>query len=229
MIQSTRYIAVLLCALLTLSVQAQDTLQTEQQQYSYFLGLDIGKSLQRTGLEIDLDAFMAALKAALNDEPKLLTDEQLAEIRASLMIKMQQKAQAQASAQAETNRATGAAFLAENKTKEGVVTTGSGLQYKVIKQGDGAKPKASDTVTVHYRGTLLDGSEFDSSHKRGQPATFPLNGVIPGWTEGVQLMSVGSTYVFYVPSQLAYGERGAGKQIGPNSTLIFEVELLEIK
>ncbi len=130
---------------------------------------------------------------------------------------------------AEENKKAGAAFLAENAKKEGVVTTASGLQYKILKQGDGAKPSAADNVTVHYEGKTLDGKVFDSSYKRGTPATFPLNRVIAGWTEGVQLMQEGSKYRFYIPSDLAYGPRGAGSDIGPNETLIFDVELIAIQ
>ena len=130
--------------------------------------------------------------------------------------------------QGETNTVEGAAFLEANKMQDGVMTTASGLQYMVIEKGDGPKPSASDRVTVHYRGTLIDGSEFDSSYSRGQPATFPVSGVIPGWVEGLQLMNVGGKYKFFIPSELAYGERGAGQRIGPNAVLIFEVELLEI-
>lgn len=129
---------------------------------------------------------------------------------------------------AEENKTEGAAFLAENSKKEGVVTTASGLQYQVLTQGDGSKPAATDNVSVHYKGTTLDGKEFDSSYSRGAPATFPLNRVIPGWTEGVQLMPEGSKYRFYIPSDLAYGTRGAGRDIGPNATLIFDVELVKI-
>jgi FKBP-type peptidyl-prolyl cis-trans isomerase len=138
-------------------------------------------------------------------------------------------AEQQFAAQTEANKMKGANYLAENAKKEGVVVTKSGLQYTVINQGDGPKPTATDQVTVHYRGTLIDGTEFDSSYARGEPATFGLNQVIPGWTEGVQLMNVGSKYQFVVPYELAYGERGAGGAIGPFETLIFEVELIEIK
>ena len=130
----------------------------------------------------------------------------------------------------EENKAAGIAFLAENAKKANVVTTASGLQYEVIKTGTGSvSPKATDTVTVHYKGTTLDGAEFDSSYSRGEPASFPLNRVIAGWTEGVQLMTEGATYRFYIPSQLAYGEQGAGRAIGPNATLIFDVELIKIQ
>ncbi len=129
---------------------------------------------------------------------------------------------------ADENKSEGEAFLAENGKKEGVITTASGLQYKVIKEGDGASPTATSSVTVHYKGTTIDGNEFDSSYKRGTPATFPLNRVIPGWTEGLQLMKEGASYQFYIPSDLAYGSRGAGRDIGPNSTLIFDVELIKV-
>ena len=129
---------------------------------------------------------------------------------------------------AEENKAEGEAFLAENGKKEGVITTASGLQYKILKEGNGASPKATSSVTVHYKGTTIDGNEFDSSYKRGTPATFPLNRVIAGWTEGLQLMKEGASYEFYIPSDLAYGSRGAGRDIGPNSTLIFDVELIKV-
>ena len=130
---------------------------------------------------------------------------------------------------ADENKTEGAAFLAENAKKEGITTTSSGLQYKILTQGNGAKPSATNSVTVHYQGTTLDGKEFDSSYKRGEPATFPLNRVIAGWTEGLQLMQEGSKYRFYIPSNLAYGPKGAGRDIGPNATLIFEVELIKVE
>lgn len=215
--------------MLSLPVYAQDELQTEEEKFSYMLGVSAGQYVQRIGLDIDIDIFTKAIEQVLKGEDLLLNDQQLAEINAALQQKMQAQAQAQQSEASGKNMAEGKAFLEENKSKEGVQTTESGLQYMVVTEGDGDKPKATDTVTVHYRGTLLDGTEFDSSHSRGEPATFALNRVIPGWTEGVQLMSKGSTYKFFIPSELAYGERGAGQQIGPHATLIFEVELLDIK
>src|SRR5437667_9870592 len=154
-----------------------------------------------------------------------MNPDQIKEVMATFEKDMEQK-QKQAG---DKNKAEGAKFLEENKKKEGVKTTASGLQYKVVKDGSGAQPKATDTVTVNYRGTLINGTEFDSSYKRGQPATFPLNGVIKGWTEGLQLMKVGSKYQFFVPPNLAYGERSVGPDIAPNSTLIFEGELLGVK
>ncbi|MBW2412326.1 MAG: FKBP-type peptidyl-prolyl cis-trans isomerase, partial [Deltaproteobacteria bacterium] len=151
------------------------------------------------------------------------------QIKQEFSRQVQESRQTQMAALSEKNRADGEAFLAANKNKEGVVTTASGLQYKVLKKGDGPKPQNNDRVSVHYRGTLLDGTEFDSSYKRGKPATFQVNGVIRGWTEALQLMNVGSKYQLFIPSDLAYGTRGAGRKIGPNSTLIFDVELLGIE
>lgn len=213
-------------------VSAQDNapaLESEQQKYSYMLGMEVGRSLQRTGLEIDVETFSRALQTILDGGEPQLSAEEASLLQGQLMQKMQQQAASQASAAGGENKEKGEAYLAENAGKDGVQTTDSGLQYEVLEDSDGDKPTAADQVTVHYRGTLLDGTEFDSSYSRGEPATFPLNGVIPGWTEGLQLMPVGSKYRFVIPSQLAYGERGAGGQIGPHSTLIFEVELLEIK
>jgi FKBP-type peptidyl-prolyl cis-trans isomerase len=158
----------------------------------------------------------------------LLTQDEMMTALQTFQTTMMERQQAKAEREASENITAGEAFLAENASKEGVMVTESGLQYKVITEGSGPKPQATDQVTVHYRGTLLDGTEFDSSYSRGEPATFGLNQVIPGWTEGVQLMNVGSKYEFYIPANLAYGERGAGASIGPNSTLIFEVELISI-
>jgi FKBP-type peptidyl-prolyl cis-trans isomerase FklB len=167
---------------------------------------------------------VAGIKDAIAGKPQL-TQDQVKDVMTQFEKDMEQK-QKEAG---EKNKTEGAKFLEENKKKEGVKTTASGLEYKVIKDGTGPQPKATDMVTVNYRGTLIDGTEFDSSYKRGQPATFPLNGVIKGWTEGLQLMKVGSKYQFFVPSNLAYGERSVGPDIAPNATLIFEVELLDVK
>ena len=228
-------IAALSLALPT-SVFAQDALETEQDKLSYVLGMDVGNSLKQLNTDFNLDAMMQGIKTVLESGETLLDAAEAEAIKQAFFQKLRAQAQEQASvtseqqlAAAQENLAKGQAFLAENKTKESVSETESGLQYEVLTAGDGAKPSATDTVSVHYRGTLLDGSEFDSSYSRGQPATFGLNQVIPGWTEGVQLMPVGSKYKFYIPPQLAYGEKGAGGRIGPNETLVFEVELLEIK
>jgi FKBP-type peptidyl-prolyl cis-trans isomerase len=203
-------------------------LETEAQKLGYIIGMDIGNSLKQQGAEFDLDALVAAIKATYNDEELALTPEEAATIREEFIAKRRSEAEAERDSQGSVNAAEGDKFLLENRLKEGVVVTDSGLQYKVITMGDGAQPAATDKVTVHYRGTLLNGEEFDSSYSRGEPISFALNQVIPGWTEGVQLMPVGSKFMFYIPSSLAYGPAGGGP-IGPNATLIFEVELLGIE
>ena len=206
----------------------EQKLETAAEELSYVLGMDVGNSLKRFGTEVDFDIFMEAVQTTLRGDETLLTPQRAREVKQEYLKERRRKQAAERKATGDKNLAEGEAFLAENGSKEGVITTDSGLQYQVIKEGDGDKPEVTDRVTVHYRGTLLDGTEFDSSHKRGKPATFPVRGVIPGWTEALQLMPVGSTYKLFVPSKLAYGERGGGRKIGPNSTLVFEVELLEI-
>lgn len=202
--------------------------ETDAQKLGYIIGMDIGGSLKQQGAEIDLDSLFDAIRATYNDEPLAMTPEQAATIREEFIAKRRAEAEADRQTAAATNAAEGDKFLLENRLKEGVVVTDSGLQYRVIEMGDGAKPSASDKVTVNYRGTLLDGQEFDSSYARNQPVSFQLDQVIPGWTEGLQLMPVGSKFMFYIPSNLAYGPAGGGP-IGPNATLIFEVELLGIE
>ncbi len=201
----------------------------ERGKAGYSIGFQIGGDLQRQGLEVDPELLVQGLRDALaGTEPRMTPDD----MRQTLVALRNRAAAAQRQQQEEQGRANqeaGKAFLAGNASQEGVVTLPSGLQYQVLTEGAGAAPQASDTVSVHYRGTLIDGTEFDSSYGRGQPATFQLDRVIKGWTEGVQLMRPGSKYRFFIPPELAYGERGAGPQIGPNSTLIFEVELLEVK
>ena len=204
-------------------------LESDTQKLSYAIGMDVGQYLKGLGSDIDQDAFNAAVTDMLADkEPKLGMEEGL-KIKQDFARKKQAAQMAERQASSAENKAKGEAFLAENAKKEGVTVTSSGLQYEVLKQGDGPKPKPTDKVKVHYKGTTIDGTEFDSSYSRGEPISFPLNGVIPGWTEGVALMPVGSKYKFYIPAELAYGERQAGPKIGPNSTLIFEVELLAIE
>jgi len=203
-------------------------LETDAQKLGYIIGMDIGGSLKQQGAEIDLDSLFDAIRATYNGEPLAMTPEQAATIREEFIAKRREAAEAERQAAASTNAAEGDKFLLENRVKEGVVVTDSGLQYKVIEMGDGAKPSASDKVTVNYRGTLLNGQEFDSSYARNQPVTFQLDQVIPGWTEGLQLMPVGSKFMFFIPPNLAYGPAGGGP-IGPNATLIFEVELLGIE
>ncbi|MFK8077236.1 MAG: FKBP-type peptidyl-prolyl cis-trans isomerase [Granulosicoccus sp.] len=213
----------ILSSLLTTPSFAQETnLESEQAKVSYGLGLMIGDRVLKQYGELDLDLLIQAMQAQhAGDETKMTLEEAQAALEAR-----QQRIAADASAAAAQK---GTDYLAANKEKEGVMTTDSGLQYEVLTEAEGAKPTADDTVSVHYVGTLIDGTEFDSSIARGEPAQFPLKGVIPGWTEGLQLMNVGSKYRFVIPSDLAYGDRGAGQAIGPGETLVFEVELLEIK
>ena len=203
-------------------------LDTEEKKLGYIIGMDIGKSLRDQGTEVDLDSLIDAIKSTYKGEELELTTEEAAQIRKEYVEKRQAEQQAQAAVAGESNLVAGQKFLAENATKDGVQTTASGLQYKVETMGTGAKPVATDTVKVHYRGTLLDGTEFDSSYARNEPISFGLNRVIAGWTEGVQLMPVGSKFMFYIAPDLAYGEGGGGP-IPPNSTLVFEVELLDIE
>ncbi|HPD14410.1 MAG TPA: FKBP-type peptidyl-prolyl cis-trans isomerase [Planctomycetota bacterium] len=197
---------------------------------SYAIGLSIGKNMKQDNVELDPDLLLRGLKDALSGAKPLLTEAQIQEAMVAFQKEMQAKAAEARKASGEKSKKEGEEFLAANKKAAGVVTLPSGLQYKIIKKGNGkVSPKATDTVVTHYRGTLLDGTEFDSSIKRGEPAEFEVGGVIPGWTEALQLMKVGDKWELYVPAELAYGERGAGRAIGPNATLVFEVELLEIK
>jgi len=203
-------------------------LETQEQKLGYIIGMDIGNSLKQQGADIDLPALFEAIETIYSGGEPALSAEEAASIRDAFIAERRATVEAEREELAAENAAEGEAFLRENRTKEGVMVTESGLQYQVLAQGEGPKPAASDRVRVHYRGTLLDGQEFDSSYTRGEPATFVLNQVIPGWTEGLQLMPVGSKYKFYIPSDLAYGPQG-GRSIEPNATLIFEVELLGIE
>jgi len=209
--------------------QEVTTLDSAQDSISYSIGTDIGKNLKRGMYPINVAALEQGIKDVMAEKELLLTDEEVKEML-NLYRKEAQAAQMKVKTeQGEKNMAEGPKFLEENKNQEGVVVLPSGLQYKVLTEGKGKLPKATDKVKVHYKGTLLDGKEFDSSYKRGTPAEFPVNGVIKGWTEALQLMKEGSKWMLYIPSELAYGTRGAGGDIGPNATLIFEVELLEVK
>lgn len=205
-------------------------LATDMQKASYAIGLNIGSDMKAKGVEIDVKALSAGLADALGGVEPKLTPEQMQQAFTVFQQQMQAK-QAKAMAEAGAkNIEAGKAYQAENGKKEGVTTTASGLQYEVLQAGDGPKPGPTDNVTVHYTGSLLDGTVFDSSVKRGEPASFSLDGVVPGWSEGVQLMNKGAKFRFVIPSDLAYGEQGAPRAgIGPNSTLIFEVELLDVK
>ncbi len=207
---------------------AAPAVKVDKHSISTMVGMDIGRGLTQIKDDIDVKVVEQALEATLKGEKTSLTQEEALHVRQEFMKQLQAKRVAEQKAAAEKNKKEGAEFLAANKAKPGVKTTASGLQYLVEKEGKGPKPKATDTVKVNYLGTKIDGTKFDSSYDRGQPATFPLNGVIKGWGEGLQLMPVGSKYKLFVPADLAYGENGPG-QIGPNATLIFEVELLDIE
>jgi FKBP-type peptidyl-prolyl cis-trans isomerase FklB len=203
-------------------------LKTQKDKVSYAIGMQVANNLNRQSLDVDPDVLMKGLKDTMAGK-SLMTDAEARTTMSQVFAELRAKQEEKMKEAGEANKKAGEDFLAANKSKPGVVTTPSGLQYKVITQGTGPKPTASDTVICNYKGTLIDGKEFDSSYKRGEPATFPVSGVIKGWTEALQLMPVGSKYELYIPSDLAYGERGAGADIGPNTTLIFEVELLSIQ
>jgi FKBP-type peptidyl-prolyl cis-trans isomerase FklB len=208
-------------------VNAQENLvlKNQKEKTSYIIGMDIGNNLKKQSIDVDPNILAKGVKDALAGGKPLLTEQEIRET----MTAFQKEMMAKQEVVAKKNKEQGDAFLAENKKKEGVKTLPSGLQYKVIKAGTGKKPKLSETVIAHYRGTLIDGNEFDSSYKRGQPATFQVSGVIPGWTEALQLMEEGAKWQLFIPSNLAYGERGAGGVIGPNATLVFEIELISIQ
>lgn len=203
-------------------------LETDEQKVSYGIGLMEGKRFKQD-FTVDVDAFTAGMKASVNGEKALMTEDEIKTTIQAFGQKLMAKREEEQKAVGEKNKAASEAFLAANAKKDGVKTTASGLQYKVISEGKGAKPKADDTVEVNYKGTLIDGTVFDSSYDRKQSVTFPVNGVIPGWTEALQLMPVGSKFDLYIPSDLAYGPGGTGGVIGPNQALMFEVELIDIK
>ncbi len=228
---SGKWLAFLAFGFLAANVCAEDVpaLKTQKEKASYSVGVDVAKSLVKMGMDLDLDVFIRGLKDGFAGKKTLMTDDEMHATMTALQNDLVKKQSQGKQTAAEENKKAGEAFLAENKKKEGVVTLPSGLQYKILKAGKGKKPTDDDTVQCHYRGTLIDGTEFDSSYRRGQPASFPVAGVIPGWTEALKLMPVGSKWQLFVPSKLAYGEHGTGEEIGPNATLIFEVELLGIK
>jgi FKBP-type peptidyl-prolyl cis-trans isomerase FklB len=228
-----RRIAMAMCAAVALSGAAfaadAPELKTDKEKISYSIGMNLGGSLKRDSIEVDPDMLAKGLKDSYGGGKTLLTEDQARQaiegFQKTLMAKQAETMQKLS----EKNKADGEKFLAENAKKEGVKTLPSGLQYKEIAPGTGKSPKTTDTVTTHYKGTLIDGTEFDSSYKRGEPVSFPVSGVIAGWTEALQLMKEGAKWQLFVPSNLAYGERGAGREIGPNATLIFEVELISVK
>ena len=204
------------------------SLQEGQEKLSYAIGMSIGTDLLRQDLELDLDKLSAGITAAYKKSDALLTEEEMVKVLVAYQQEMQQKQVAKAAEASEGNLVAGKAYLETNAKKEGVQVTASGLQYEVLVKGEGVAPNAADQVTVNYRGTLVDGTEFDSSYKRGQPATFQVGGVIPGWTEALQLMQEGGKLKLTIPPELAYGDRGAPPVIGPGSTLVFEVELIKV-
>ena len=197
---------------------------TLQEKISYIIGRDMAGNLKKQGIDVNPDAFIKGMKEAIEGKPSALSQAEVQEA----MMELQQEMGAKQGAAGAENQKAGEAFLAENKNKEGVKILPSGLQYEVLNEGTGKSPSASDKVTTHYHGTLIDGTVFDSSYERGQPATFPVNGVIAGWTEALQLMKEGAKWRLYIPSALAYGSQGAGDVIGPNAALIFDVELISV-
>jgi FKBP-type peptidyl-prolyl cis-trans isomerase FklB len=226
-------ICIALLATPAMPAEKKDELKTQKDKVSYMIGVDMGRRMRaefdKQSIDVDPAVLAKGIKDALAGGNILLTDAELQEIRTALQTDITAKNMERAKALAEKNKKDGDVFLAENRKKDGVKTTDSGLQYKVVTVGTGTSPKATDKVTVNYRGTLVDGTEFDSSYKRGNPATFSLNQVIKGWTEGIQLMREGGKFTFFIPSELAYGERGTPSgPIGPNAVLIFDVELLSI-
>jgi FKBP-type peptidyl-prolyl cis-trans isomerase FklB len=204
-------------------------LKTPKDKASYAIGMNIGKGLHKDSVDVDPAILLRGLKDGMAGGKTLLTDDEAKSAMVAIQADLRKKQEAKMAIAGDANKKEGDEFLAQNKTKEGVVTLPSGLQYKILKEGTGPKPSASDSVVCNYKGTLIDNTEFDSSYKRGQPATFPVGQVIKGWTEALQLMPVGSKWQVFVPSDLAYGPRAPGGAIGPNATLIFEIELLSIQ
>ncbi|MFD2515501.1 FKBP-type peptidyl-prolyl cis-trans isomerase [Pontibacter locisalis] len=196
-----------------------------KEKISYIIGRDMATNLKKQGIDVEADPFMTGLKEVLAGKPSTLSEQEVQQA----MMALQQEMTEKQSAVGNVNKQAGEEYLAANKNKPGIQTLPSGLQYEVLEEGNGKSPSATDTVTVHYKGTLIDGTTFDSSYDRGQPATFPVNGVIAGWTEALQKMKEGSKWRLFIPSNLAYGAQGAGDVIGPHSALIFDVELLSVK
>jgi FKBP-type peptidyl-prolyl cis-trans isomerase FklB len=213
----------------TKTAAAAPTLSTKKDKVSYAIGADLGGKLKSSSIDVDPNILTRALKDTLTGAKPAMSDDEIRATLSDLTKDLQQKQTAATKEKSEKNRKEGEEFLASNKSKEGIVALPSGLQYKILKAGDGPKPTAADTVVCNYKGTLIDGKEFDSSYKRGQPATFPVGGVIKGWTEALQLMAVGSKWQLFIPPDLAYGDRQAGPDITPGSTLVFEVELMSIQ
>jgi len=222
------FVLLLLSVFAVGSVSAEDTLKSKQEKLGYAIGMNIASNMKQQNVDVDVDQLAAGLTAVLKGEKTVLSQEEMGQILMAYQQEMQMKQMAKAAEDAAKNEKLSQEFLSENGKKDGVVTLPSGLQYKIIKAGTGASPAATSKVQVHYRGSLIDGTEFDSSYKRGEPASFPVNGVIAGWTEALQLMKEGGQWQLVIPSDLAYGANGAPPMIPPNATLVFDVELLKI-
>ena len=205
------------------------TLTTPNEKASYAIGLNVGKGMKRDSVEVNPEILLQGMKDGLAGGKQLLSDDEIKAVLTALQAHIRKMQDERAAQVGDANKKEGEAFLAANKAKDGVVTLPDGLQYKILTAGTGPKPVATDSVVCNYKGTLINGTEFDSSYKRGQPATFGVSQVIHGWTEALQLMPVGSKWQLFIPAALAYGERGASTDIGPNATLIFEVELISIQ
>jgi len=234
---NAKWMAVLGVGLLAVQASAGEpqVLRTEKEKMSYAVGVDMGRNLRQLETEVDFDLLIKGVKDGLSGEKLLLTEKELFAVRNATQKEMRRRQTAERQKKElarkrteEDDKKAGESFLAENGTKDGVVSLPSGLQYRILKAGDGRKPMETDTVVCHYRGTLIDGTEFDSSYARGKPSTFKIAGVIPGWREALKLMPEGSKWRLFVPPGLAYGTKGAGRKIGPNATLIFELELVAI-
>jgi len=221
--------ALLIFSSTLLFAQQKIQLISEKDKISYSIGLNIGQNFKQQSIEINLNPLFKGIEDALLNRKPLMSNAEIKATMDAFKKQMMAKIKKKKEGAATQNVKTGKSFLEKNKMKKGVVTLPSGLQYRIVKEGSGIKPLLTDTVVTHYRGKLLDGVEFDSSYKRGKPATFPVNGVIKGWTEALQLMTVGSKWELFIPADLAYGKNGAGNVIGPNATLIFDIELVEIK
>ena len=228
---NTKLYSGIICSLIVLggcTAKADEKLETSKDKVSYTIGVQVGTQMAQTKDDIDLDKVMLGLRESFDGKEPRIQKEEMMKVMQEFQQGIQAKQQAKMTEAGNKNAKEGEAFLAENKKKDGIVTLPSGLQYKVLTTGKGKSPKASDTVVTHYRGSLLDGKVFDSSYERGEPVSFPVHGVIPGWTEALQLMKAGDKWQLFIPSALAYGENGQGP-IGPNSVLLFDIELLEIK
>lgn len=230
-IMKMRLTALCLASIMTTAFAANDTattLSTKEDKISYSIGIDIGKSLQEQNIAINETAFLSGIRDGQKGKPELMTDAEIRDTLLGLQTELMEKQKEATKKIAMENKTDGDNFLKENKKNKDIKTTETGLQYRILTEGNGASPKATDKVVTHYRGKLINGTEFDSSYSRGEPATFPVNGVIPGWTEALQMMKTGGKWELFVPAELAYGEQGIGDIIPPNSVLNFEIELISI-